>query len=159
MKCFKIEMSPYPPTKDLFTSLDFPLCWMQHKFKDPQGIPWPVRSLFNDTGGREKRLKGSQSPCFTMKEVENWKRQGGGGLRLWCWLSLQRSFCPAMVTLKTTRPPNPCEWTQFKCRHPSPIVHKHTHIHAHFAPMSSCHFHVLTWVVGRSFKDLSACMG
>ena len=61
-----------------------------------------------------------------------------------------------VVTLKTTRPPNLSEWTQFKCRNPSPLGHTYTHKHSHtdtytFCTVSSHHFHVLTWVVGQLF--------
>lgn len=112
-------------TKNCLHSLTFRLCWIQTGSQNSKTLrtfldQW--EACLTIWGGREERRKEdrekSQGSLLTVKEGENWKRQGGG-LGLWCQPAPQRSFCPAMVTLKTTRPPYPCEWTRFKCRHPS----------------------------------------
>lgn len=106
----------------------------------------------------ERRRERSQSSLLTLKEGENWKgRRGGGGLRQRSRPAQQRSFYPAMVTTKTTRPPNLGEWIQFKCRHPPQQgTHWHTHMHWHF-PHPVVTFMCWHGLLGSLWR-LSACV-
>lgn len=67
-------------------------------------------------------------------------------------------ICPAMVTLKTTRPPNQCEWMQFKCKHPSPTVHTHTRFAPSVQSSLSC-ADMGCWAVFRSPLSMHGVIG